>query len=135
MQDYDEIQHETGNSTPYRNTLGSIVLWTLLRTAAVIISAWLTYDLFNVGNMGYALWWTVTALALYAVVFHPTQIQYLHYREETRRVSTDTLCASCKYFEPTGVMCSKLDEHVSELYLPCGGESWEPGNPLGGNED
>jgi hypothetical protein len=125
----------TPPSIPYRNTLGSIVLWTILRTAGVIAGAWILFDLMTINNAGYALWWAITGLSLYAVVFHPTQIQYLHYREETKNVMTGTLCASCKHFEPTGVLCSRLDEHVSEDYLPCEGQLWEPTGVFPGDDD
>ncbi len=134
-----DFEPDTPASTPprpsYRNTMGSIVLWTLLRLGAVIVGAWILYDVMAVNNTSYALWWAVTGLALYAVVFHPTQIQYLHYREETRTVVSGTLCSSCKYFESTGVLCSKLDEHVTEDYLPCEGQLWEPRGAWPGDDE
>jgi len=108
----------------YRNTIGSIVSWAIFRAAAVIgisllISEYLPWlDPFTQ--------WGVTLLILYGVVLHPMQIQYRIYREETKNVMEGTLCSTCKYFEPTGVMCSRLDEHVSEEDIPCEGELWEP---------
>lgn len=36
------------------------------------------------------------------------------------------LCSTCRYFESIGVMCSKLDEYVTEDVVPCEGELWEP---------
>ena len=37
-----------------------------------------------------------------------------------------TLCSTCRHFEPGSVLCMKLDEHVTEDDIPCGGELWEP---------
>jgi len=108
----------------YRHTIGSIVAWAIFRLALVMIGALLLYE--YVRWIDYSLWWAVTAISLYAFVGHPIQIQYRIYKEETRRVVTETLCASCRFFEVTGVLCSKLDEHVSEDSIPCEGELWEP---------
>ncbi len=108
----------------YRNTIGSIVSWAILRTAILIVLSLLAYE--YVGWVDYGLWWSVTAIAFYAVVLHPMQIQYRLFKEETRRVMDGTLCSTCKYFEETGVLCSRLDEHVTEDVIPCEGELWEP---------
>ncbi len=108
----------------YRNTIGSIVAGGIFRAAFIVLLALLLYDYFK--WVDYVLWWSVTAVSLYAFVLHPIQIQYRLFQEETREVSTATLCAKCKHFEPTGVMCSILDEHVTEDYIPCGGDRWEP---------
>ena len=117
----------------YRNTIGSIVSWAIFRTAIVIVVSLLLYE--YVHWVDYTLWWGVTAISIYAVVLHPMQIQYRIYKEETSRVVRGTLCSSCRYFEETGVLCSKLDEHVSEEYVPCGGELWEPRGALPGDDD
>lgn len=108
----------------YRNTVGSIVSWALFRAAIVIGIALLLVE--YVRWIDYSTWVILTLIMVYAVVIHPLQVQYRIYREETARVMEGTLCSTCKYFEPTGVMCAKLDEHVSEDYIPCGGELWEP---------
>ncbi len=110
--------------TPYRNTIGSIVSWAILRTALVITAALLLYD--YVSWVDYGLWWGVTVISLYAIVIHPMQIQYRLYKDETRDVMSGTLCSSCRHFEQTGVLCMKLDEHVTVDVVPCNGELWEP---------
>lgn len=117
----------------YRNTVGSIVTWALLRAALVIVAALLLYE--YVRWIDYSLWWGVTAVSLYAFVVHPIQVQYRLYREETQKVISGTLCASCRHFEETGVLCAKLDEHVSEEYIPCEGELWEPRSGYPGDQD
>jgi membrane protein YdbS with pleckstrin-like domain len=108
----------------YRNTIGSIVSWALFRLALVIIVSLLVVEYMR--WIDYSTWAIVTLIMVYAAVIHPMQVQYRIYREETRKVMEGTLCSTCKYFEPTGVMCSRLDEHVSEDVIPCEVELWEP---------
>ncbi|MDX9759855.1 MAG: hypothetical protein RBU27_11910 [Bacteroidota bacterium] len=108
----------------YRNTVGSIVSWALFRLAIVIGVSMLVVE--YVHWIDYSTWAIITLIMMYAAVIHPMQVQYRIYREETRTVMEGTLCSTCKYFEPTGVLCSRLDEHVSEDDIPCGGELWEP---------
>ena len=118
---------------PYRNTVGSIVTWAIFRTALVLAGALLLYE--YVRWIDYSMWWMITAISFYAFVVHPITIQYRLYKEETSRVLTGTLCSSCKYFEETGVLCSKLDEHVTEEYIPCNGELWEPRSSIRNDDD
>ncbi len=108
----------------YRNTIGSIVSWALFRAAMVIGISLLILE--YVRWLDYTTWVLMTLIMIYAAVIHPMQVQYRIYIEETRAVMEGTLCSTCKYFEPTGVLCSKLDEHVSEDVIPCEGEMWEP---------
>ncbi|MBR9976909.1 MAG: hypothetical protein KFH87_02370 [Bacteroidetes bacterium] len=108
----------------YRNTIGSIVSWGIFRMALVIGVSLLFAE--YVRWIDYSTWAIITLVMLYAAVVHPMQVQYRIYREETLAVMDGTLCSTCKYFEPTGVLCSKLDEHVSEDHIPCEGELWEP---------
>ncbi len=108
----------------YRYTVGSIVSWAIFRAAAVIGVMLLVSE--YVRWLDYGTWWAATLLLFYAAVLHPMQIQYRIYKDETKNVMEGTLCSTCRYFEPTGVMCSKLDEHVSEDHIPCEGELWEP---------
>jgi hypothetical protein len=128
MEEPDEGESVTDGTAPhaprYRYTVGSIVAWALFRAAAVVIGSLLLYEYFR--WVDYPMWWMITIMLFYAIVIHPIQVQYRIFREETRAVMSGTLCASCKYFEPTGVVCSKLDEHVSETYIPCEGQLWEP---------
>jgi len=117
-----EQPQESGGT--YRYTIGSIVSWAIFRAAAVIGIMLLVSE--YVRWLDYGTWWGATLLLIYAVVLHPMQIQYRIYKDETKNVMEGTLCSTCRYFEPTGVMCSKLDEHVSEDHIPCEGELWEP---------
>lgn len=108
----------------YRNTIGSIVSWALIRAAILIALSLLVLE--YVRWLDYTTWVMLTVIMIYAAVIHPMQVQYRIYTEETRNVMEGTLCSSCKHFEPTGVICSKLDEHVTEDLIPCDGELWEP---------
>ncbi|MDH7516442.1 MAG: hypothetical protein QHI48_11285 [Bacteroidota bacterium] len=117
----------------YRNTIGSIVAWALFRLALVLTAALLVYE--YVRWIDYSLWWALTAVSLIVFVVYPIQVQYRIYREETRNVFTGTLCSTCRYFEKTGVLCLKLDEHVTEDYIPCEGELWEPAPVMPGEEE
>jgi hypothetical protein len=112
---------------PYRNTVGSIVAWALLRAAIYVLLAVFTFDFFR--WMNYSLWWTVCVGLFYAFVIYPIQVQYRLFHEETRSVMSGTLCSTCRHFEPTGVLCAKLDEHVTEEHIPCEGQLWEPASP------
>ncbi len=109
---------------PAKHTLGSILTWAILRAAVAILAALLLYE--YVGLFSYDLWWMVVVAAILAFVIYPAQIQYRIYKEETREIVTNTLCASCRHFDAGAVMCLKHDEHVTEDYLPCEGIDWEP---------
>lgn len=124
QQEDQQKERLEGGKRTYRYTVGSIVTWAIFRAAAVIGIMMLVSE--YVRWLDYGTWWGATLLLLYAVVLHPMQIQYRIYKDETKNVMEGTLCSTCRYFEPTGVMCSKLDEHVSEDHIPCNGELWEP---------
>jgi hypothetical protein len=120
----EENSPEQAASNPYRNTIGSIVSWAIFRAALIIFAALVIFE--YVYEVNYFIWWSVTLVCLYAFVLHPIQVQYRLYKMETDNVMQGTLCSSCKHFEPTGVLCSVLDEHVTENYIPCEGLQWEP---------
>ncbi len=108
----------------FPNTLGSIVTWALFRAVAVVLVAWMVNEYFSM--IDYTVWWAVTIMALYGFVIHPAQVQYRLFKENTREIVEDTLCASCRHFDPSAIMCTALDEHVSENHIPCEGNMWEP---------
>ncbi len=112
------------SNMPYPRTVGSIVTWAIVRAAIVIILSLVLYE--YVKWIEYGVWWMVTFAALFAVVLYPAQIQYRLFKESTKNIVSGTLCSTCKYFEPTAIMCTMFDEHVSETYIPCEGVNWEP---------
>lgn len=101
--------------------MGQIVFWGLVRLALTIIVLWILYF-----HLPYGTWWVLGIVSIYAVVVHPAIIQYDMFREKNKTIIESTLCSSCRYFNETAVLCTKLDEHPTEKYLPCEGELWEP---------
>jgi hypothetical protein len=106
-----------------RHTLGSIIWYAMLRLTITIFLSIYLRDHFN-----YNEWWIVTIAAAYGFAIYPAQIQYSVFKKSSRQLLEQTLCSSCRYFNADGLHCTKLDEHVSEHYLPCEGEGWEPGS-------
>lgn len=105
-----------------RHTLGSIIWLAMIRLILTILICWYLKDHFN----DYSEWWMITVAAIYGIAIYPAQIQYNYFKRTSRRVMEQTLCSSCRYFNAEGLHCMQLDEHVSETYLPCAGEGWEP---------
>jgi len=106
-----------------RHTLGSIIWLAMLRLTVTIFVAW-----YLKGHFGsnYTEWWGITVAAIYGIAIYPAQIQYAYFKRTSKKLIEQTLCSSCRYFNPEGLHCMQLDEHVSEFYLPCEGEGWEP---------
>jgi hypothetical protein len=107
-----------------RHTLGSIIWLAMLRLTATIFVAW--YLKVYISDAAYGQWWAVTVAAIYGIAIYPAQIQYSYFKRTSKKLIEQTLCSSCRYFNPEGLHCMQLDEHVSEHYLPCEGEGWEP---------
>lgn len=105
-----------------RHTLGSIIWLAMLRLVATIFVAWAVRDYIP----EYGQWWAITVGAIYGIAIYPAQLQYSHFKRTSKKLMEQTLCSSCRYFNPEGLHCMQLDEHVSEDYLPCEGEGWEP---------
>jgi hypothetical protein len=104
-----------------RHTLGSIIWMAMLRLVATIFVALYLKD-----HLAYTEWWMITVGAIYGVALYPAQLQYAFFKKSSRKLMEQTLCSSCRYFNPENLHCMQLDEHVSEHYLPCEGEGWEP---------
>jgi len=100
--------------------MGRIVYWSIIRTAILIPSLWIMMDYFH-----YKYSFAVTILCVYGVIIHPAVIQYRIFRNENKRILTDTLCGKCKHFDESAVLCMKLDIHPSEEVIPCNGLDWE----------
>ena len=94
----------------------------MLRLTITVFVAWYLKD--EISN--YADWWAITIFAIYGITIYPAQLQYNHFKSSSKRLIEETLCSSCRHFNPEGLHCTVLDEHVSEQYLPCEGEGWEP---------
>lgn len=68
----------------------------------------------------------MTIFGIYGIVIYPAIVKYRHFQENNKPIITSTLCSTCRYFEKTAVLCTRLDEHPTEQYLPCEGLGWEP---------
>jgi hypothetical protein len=115
----------------YGHTLGSIIWAALVRLAVTMFVAMYLKDHF----VDYSDWWLVTGLAIYGIALYPAQIQYEYFKRANKRLMEDTLCSSCRHFRPENLHCTLLDEHISDSYLPCGGEEWEPKDLYGQQEE
>ena len=110
------------NPTP-RYTTGSIVLGAIIRSAVVIVLAYAFREYLPFENA-----WLLTLFAIWGFALFPAYREYQNFAARTESIQTSTLCGSCRYYEKTGQICTMLDEHVSEYFLPCEGEGWEPRN-------
>ena len=102
-------------------TAGSIISGVIFRTAAIMLLALSLNDIFDLR----ANWWFV-ALFLWFLVAFPAYNKYKEFNKKSEDILENTLCGKCRYFDKTSQFCTILDEHVTEDYIPCGGEAWEP---------
>lgn len=101
--------------------MGEIIYKTLIRLAITILALWFLKD-----NFDEKYFWLISLLAIYFFTFHPTYLAYRKFTEENQAILTDTLCASCKHFDESAVLCIKYDKHPTENFIPCEGSDWEP---------
>lgn len=101
--------------------MGEIVYYTLIRTLITIAFLW-----FLKSYLDFELWIIVSLLGVYLVIIHPAINSYKKFSERSRGVVDSTLCASCKHFDESAVLCLKYDQHPTEDYIPCEGTAWEP---------
>jgi hypothetical protein len=103
--------------------MGEIVFWTIMRTAIVIPAMWILRSYID-----FELWWTISLMAVYLIIVHPTSIHYKLFEQKNKDIIESTLCSSCKHFDRSAVLCMKHDKHPSMDFLPCEGVDWEPGH-------
>jgi hypothetical protein len=101
--------------------MGAIVFWALMRIAVIIPALWILY-----GYIEYRYWWWVSIFAIAGIVIYPATVQYRIFIEDNSEIINNTLCASCKSFDESAVLCMKHDKHPTENELPCEGLDWEP---------
>jgi hypothetical protein len=104
-------------------TTGSVVLGAIFRTAVIVAITFFLKEKYDFENI-----WIITMFAIWGIGIFPAYKQYSSFHEKVEDLQETTLCGSCKYFESSGQLCSLLDEHVSDQYLPCEGQGWEPRN-------
>lgn len=101
--------------------MGEIVYWTILRTALVIAAVW-----FLKSQIDEQLWYIITVALSYAVIIHPAIAGFRKFEQKNKSISESTICANCKHFDASAVLCMKHDKHPTENYIPCDGIHWEP---------
>lgn len=100
--------------------MGGIIYWGLLRTAVVMVMLWFSYDYFQ-----HNFFWIIFTLSVYLIVIHPIVSEYKKFISQNKNIISNSLCAKCKHFNETAVLCMKYDEHPKDNYTPCDGVDWE----------
>jgi len=118
---FREGTDEDNHSINPKVTFGSIVWGVLLRTVIVVSAILIFLDYFH---YDVNVW--IIIFALWLLVAYPAYKQYIKFNQRMKKFKEETLCGSCKYFHRDAQLCRIYDEHVSEEYIPCEGESWEP---------
>ncbi len=111
-------------------TVGSIILWVLLKLAVLIPAMWFLMERYK-----WHQYWFAALGILWLVVVYPAFMQYQQFKAQTHVLEQNALCAKCRHFDETGHFCKLLDEHVSVQYTPCGGERWEARQSFGSDDD
>jgi hypothetical protein len=100
--------------------LGDIVFWTIIRTAITIAVVWILKS-----HIDEQLWYLVTVAIVYGIIIHPTVMGLRKFDFKNKSVLDSTICASCKHFDPSAVLCMKHDKHPTVDFIPCDGIHWE----------
>jgi hypothetical protein len=100
-------------------TTGSVVLGMILRSALIIILLFIFSDYFR--EM-----WYLSVFIFWFFVAYPAYRQYNKFNKRMDDFKEETLCGTCRHFNPSGQLCTIYDEHVSRNHIPCNGEAWEP---------
>lgn len=104
-------------------TTGSIVWGVLVRTVIIMILSLTLIDVLDLRSN----WWVILVLLWFVVAF-PAYRKYKDFSDKADEISSGILCGSCRHFVKSSQLCSIYDEHVSEDYIPCEGDDWEPGS-------
>lgn len=107
-----------------RVTIGSIVLYALLKITALMLGGWFIIDYYKM----HQYWWLLLASMLVLAIL-PAYQQYEVYREQSKIIEKNSLCATCRHYDDSGMVCTIMDEHVSVHFTPCGGAGWEGKQP------
>lgn len=102
--------------------MGEIIWYSILRFGLTIIFLWLTIDYW--GEKYFVL---IGLLMILFFVIFPALKSYKIFIKKNKPVIENSLCSSCKHFDPSAVLCMKYDKHPSDDYIPCSGNDWEPG--------
>ncbi len=116
-------ENEEGERTPVITT-GSIVWGIILRTSIIVAISFFLVTRIDTKE----IYW-ICLFLVWMLAFYPGWRQFNIFRESIAKMQEETLCGSCRHFEPSSQLCKILDEHPTKDYVPCDGLSWEPGRP------
>lgn len=100
-------------------TIGSVVWGIILRSALIIVIMMIFQEKFR------EIWY-ISLFIFWFFVAYPAYKQYQKFNERMESFQEETLCGTCKHFNPSGQLCTVYDEHVSKHHVPCNAEAWEP---------
>ena len=121
---FREGSFEDNYTTEPKVTLGSIIWGIVLRTG-LIVGIVMTIEILFFKRV-HINWWIVLFMMWIFIAF-PAYRQYRKFDERIDDLEESTLCGSCRYFIKDAQLCRLYDEHISIDYIPCDGDSWEPG--------
>ena len=101
--------------------MGAIVYKGLIRTGIAIVIIW-----FLASYLQTQFFWIIAATLFYLIVFHPAILQYKKFEESKIKKMEGTICATCRHYDETAVLCMKYDKHPTPDNIPCNGVHWEP---------
>jgi hypothetical protein len=114
----DEDEH--GSSQPVITT-GSVVWGMIFRSAVIVFLTFVIIDQFEIRSN----WWIFSFILWFAAIY-PGWRQYNKFTTRIKKIEEETLCGSCRHFEPSSQLCRIYDEHVTKDHIPCEGLNWEP---------
>jgi len=117
---FKEVTEEDSHNEPVV-TVGSIV-WGMLLRSAIIIVVTMILMYYNGNNE----MWYFSLFLIWLIALYPGWVQYQEYDNRIKKFTEDTLCGSCRNFNPDSQLCKLFDEHVGTNHIPCEGEAWEP---------
>ena len=107
-----------------RVTIGSIVLYALIKITLMMLGGWFIIEFYSMQQ-----YWWILLLSIILLALLPAYQQYEIYQEQSKIIQKNSLCATCRHYDDSGIVCTIMDEHVSAHYTPCGGAGWEAKQP------
>lgn len=118
---FTNLKNDSNDNIVPQITTGTIVFGALIRFFFLTLLCWGMIQYFYLYDH-----WFILFMIIMGLTFYPAYRQWEHFHNRVDEMQDSTLCGSCKHFEPSGQLCRPLDEHVSNSYIPCDGQSWEP---------
>ena len=103
------------------HTMGSIVWGMILRSSLIFI---ISFTFVEFAQMREHIW--IALFLLWFGALYPGWKQIQVFNRKNRELLEDTLCGSCRNYEPDSQLCRIMDEHITRDYIPCEGLNWEP---------